>query len=136
MKHKAAKLLPWSYSAGSRTLPGGKHSAGRPKAARVRCWQMGEGRICSYGCRHKFPIPWLPLPTTHPAPHAAPSERKYKKQPAALAWGLAGHGPVKALSFLFHRHRGCSGCFFFPLAAQESRQHDCGQSSPGEQPGA
>lgn len=133
MKHKDAKLLPWSYPAGSGILPGGKCPAGRPKAARVRSLQMGEGRICSYGCRQKLPIPWLPLLTTHPAPCTAPLERKYKKQPAALTLGLAGHSPAKALSFPFHRHRGCSGCFCFPLAARESRQHDCGQPSPGEQ---
>lgn len=110
--------------AGSRMVPGDKCPSGRS-------WQMGEGRIeDSCGCWHKFPIPWLPLPTTHPTPHA---ERKYKKQAAALALGLAGCGPAKALSFPFHRHRGCSGCFCFPLATQESRQCDRDRPSLGEQ---
>lgn len=134
MKHKAAKLLPWSYPADSRTLPGNKCLEGRPKVARATpSWQMGEGRIRSYSCEHRLPIPQPPLPTTHPAPHAAPLERKYRKQLAVLALGLAGRGPAKALSFPFHRHRGCSGCFCFPLAAQESRQRDSGWPSPREQ---
>lgn len=40
------------------------------------CTQTGEGRTQGY--RHTIPTPWLPLPITHSALHAAPLERKYK----------------------------------------------------------
>lgn len=50
-----------------------------------------------------------------------------------LPWDWLAAAQQRPFHSPFHRHRGCSGCFCFPLAAQESRQRNSGWPSPREQ---
>lgn len=111
--------------------PWGKCPTSRLKAAKIRCLQMGKCRIRELRQSARAPHPWISLPTTHSALHAAPSERKYKKPLVALALGLVGCGPAKALSFPSTDTGTAPDVFVSPLLPRRTGSVTAAGPAPG-----